>query len=73
CIVVSEETGEISMAQGGVLNKFVCPEELKVELDFLFGYKESSENKSHKPAFKFNHILSKKISGFSVLFEKNKD
>jgi len=73
CIVVSEETGEISMAQGGVLNKFVCSDELKIELDFLYGCKELSEKKSNPASSKFNHFFSKKFSKIPALFEKNED
>jgi len=40
CIVVSEETGEISLAQGGILTKYSSSEELRTELDFLYGFNE---------------------------------
>jgi len=73
CIVVSEETGEISMAQGGVLNKFVCSEELKVELDFLYGCKELSEKKPNQQPFKLDRVFSKKFSKFPILFDKKED
>jgi len=73
CIVVSEETGGISMAQGGVLNKFVCSDELKIELDFLYGCKDLNDNKSSGALCKINRIFSNKISKFPNILQKNED
>lgn len=45
CIVVSEETGEFSMAQGGLLTKFSTTDELKTELKAILGYEENDNKK----------------------------
>jgi diadenylate cyclase len=61
CIVVSEETGEISLAQGGLLTKFTSVEDLKIELDFLYGFSEIGSDKIVKQnKFDFSQIFSKK-------------
>ena len=73
CIVVSEETGDISMAMGGTLNKFVCSDELKVELDFLYGCKDFNDKKSVKERFNFTRLFSKKSSKSPVLSGKSED
>lgn len=73
CIVVSEETGEISLAMGGNLNKFVCSDELKVELDFLYGYKDSQDKKLSNQKFNIIKLFSKKILNKSVLSGKTEE
>ncbi|MFH0702741.1 MAG: diadenylate cyclase CdaA [bacterium] len=74
CIVVSEETGAISMAQGGILNKFASIEELKVELEILYGLLEMSAEKPTKEQgkFRFNHIFSKEFSRFPGFLNKKR-
>ncbi|MEI7473847.1 MAG: diadenylate cyclase CdaA [bacterium] len=43
CLVVSEETGDISMAQGGLLTKFSNTDELKRELMAVLGCNEDED------------------------------
>jgi diadenylate cyclase len=62
CIVVSEETGEFSMAQGGLLTKFSTTDELKTELIAILGYDENDnkkEDKLDKNHFDFGSFKSK--------------
>jgi diadenylate cyclase len=49
CIVVSEETGEISLAQGGILTKYNNVEELKRQLEFLYGVEIVPEKNIKSP------------------------
>ncbi|EKE03332.1 MAG: hypothetical protein ACD_20C00214G0002 [uncultured bacterium] len=61
CIVVSEETGEMSLAQGGLLTKFSSAEDLKTELDFLYGFAETSGEKvKERNKFAFTSIFTRK-------------
>lgn len=48
CLVVSEETGNISIAQGGELSLINNLEELKSELEFLYGISESVKEKTEE-------------------------
>ncbi|OGI17248.1 MAG: TIGR00159 family protein [Candidatus Melainabacteria bacterium RIFOXYA12_FULL_32_12] len=62
CLVVSEETGDISLAQGGLLTKFISAEDLKIELDFLYGFAEpGSEKAKERTRFAFPSFFSRKV------------
>ena len=63
CLVVSEETGNISIAQGGKLINIADLSELKEELDFLYGISESVKEKTEeevkeKSKFRFYNFLT---------------
>lgn len=61
CIVVSEETGEISLAQGGMMTKFANTDELKAELDFLYGFSEThTEKRKENSRFSLQNIFTRK-------------
>lgn len=61
CVVVSEETGEISLAQGGILTKYTNVDDLKIELDFLYGFSESTiEKPKEQVKLEIKKILQKK-------------
>ena len=62
CIVVSEETGEISIAQGGILSKINSPEELKAELEFLYGFSESELDRTMQGKFRLGKLFSAESS-----------
>jgi len=73
CIVVSEETGEISISQGGILNKISNPEELKIELEFLYGFTESTEEKQpQQGGFKLNKVFSGEFAKYPRFLAKMK-
>ncbi len=62
CLVVSEETGNISIAQGGNLTGITDLDELKSELEFLYGISESVKQKSEeevkeKSKFRFQNFF----------------
>lgn len=62
CLVVSEETGDISMAQGGLLTRFVTADELKNELFDIFNCSEEISEiieKNSKVSFNFNLFKAK--------------
>lgn len=73
CIVVSEETGEISVAQGGILSKFANSEELRTELEFLYGFSElKGEKISDKRVPKLSPIFPGEVPKFPNLFNYKK-
>jgi len=56
CIVVSEETGDVSIAIDGSLKKYDDLVKLKLDLERILGYKDEEDEK--KPyMFKFENIL----------------
>ncbi len=56
CIVISEETGDISIAIDGNLKKYDDLGNLKVDLERILGLKDEEE--AQKPyMFKFENIL----------------
>ena len=62
CLVVSEETGDVSISLGGELKKFEDLHSLKQELSAILGLKEEdseSNEKKDKPLFDFSKILPK--------------
>jgi len=73
CLVVSEETGDVSLAQAGVLKKCETIDELKSELEFLYGYGENASEKAKNfGKFSFNNIFLNDISKFPNILGKNK-
>ncbi|OGI02995.1 MAG: TIGR00159 family protein [Candidatus Melainabacteria bacterium GWF2_37_15] len=63
CLVVSEETGNISIAQGGKLINISDLAELKDELEFLYGISESVKEKTEeevkeKSKFRFYNFFT---------------
>lgn len=57
CLVVSEETGDISMTQGGILTKFPTLDALRKELELLYGFSEKEV--VDKSKINLNNIFSK--------------
>jgi len=57
CLVVSEETGDVSMSMDGVLKKYEDLTSLKADLDKVLGYNDS-ENDGKKTIFKINNIIT---------------
>ena len=75
CIVVSEETGNISIVQGGKLTGINDLEELKSELEFLYGISESVKEKTEeevkeKSKFRFYNFLPFEFSKYTGFFSK---
>ena len=67
CLVVSEETGDVSIAIDGSLQKYEDLVTLKTDLENILGYKKEQEDES-KTIFKINNFMtikrnSKKESG----------
>ena len=59
CIVVSEETGDVSIATEGVLKKYEDLGNLKTDLERILGYAKNDDDR--KPyIFKFENILPSK-------------
>lgn len=56
CLVVSEETGDVSMSLDGVLKKYEDLTSLKSDLDNILGYEEEVNNK--KKFFNIHNIFS---------------
>ena len=62
CLVVSEETGDVSISIDGVLKKYEDLHSLKQDLSAVLGVKEEVEDSTSqkdKPIFDFSKILSK--------------
>lgn len=59
CLVVSEETGDVSISMDGTLKKYEDLTSLKVDLENILGYKKD-EMEIKKNIFNFNTFLSKK-------------
>lgn len=59
CIVISEETGDVSVAIDGILKKYEDLGKLKSDLIRILGYKQE-EKKNHEKSFiKFDNIFGK--------------
>jgi len=56
CLVVSEETGDVSMSMDGVLKKYDDLTSLKTDLDNILGYNDPEED-SKKNIFKLNNLI----------------
>lgn len=61
CLVVSEETGDVSMSMDGVLKKYEDLASLKADLDTILGL-DDSEEENKKPVFNLNNLISSKKS-----------
>ena len=57
CLVVSEETGDVSIALGGTLKKYDDLITLKNDLETILGYKDKT-NEEKKTIFKINNIIT---------------
>lgn len=62
CLVVSEETGDVSIAVDGALKKYEDLITLKADLEKILGYKEEVE-KDKKTIFKINNFMTIKRTG----------
>lgn len=60
CLVVSEETGDVSIALDGTLKKYEDITLLKKDLEILLGYKDEEMEESNKTVFNFIRIKTKK-------------
>ncbi len=59
CIVVSEETGDVSVAIDGILKKYEDLGKLKSDLIRILGYKQEEKDKPEKNFIKFDNIFGK--------------
>lgn len=57
CLVVSEETGDVSMSLDGVLKKYEDLTSLKTDLDNILGYNDD-EKENKKTIFNINNLIS---------------
>lgn len=62
CLVVSEETGDVSIAVDGALKKYGDLITLKADLEKILGYKEEVEE-DKKTIFKINNFMTIKRTG----------
>ncbi len=62
CLVVSEETGDVSVAIDGALKKYEDLVTLKADLEKILGYKEETEE-DKKTIFKINNFMTIKRTG----------
>lgn len=58
CLVVSEETGDVSIALDGTLKKYEDLVSLKQDLEKILGYKNSEDMNDKKTIFKINNLLA---------------
>lgn len=59
CIVVSEETGDVSVAIDGILKKYDDLGKLKADLTRILGYKQEETTNHEKSFIKFDNIFGK--------------
>lgn len=59
CIVVSEETGDVSVAIDGILKKYDDLGKLKADITRILGYKQEEPKNSEKSFIKFDNIFGK--------------
>ena len=59
CIVVSEETGDVSVAIDGILKKYDDLGKLKSDLIRILGYKQEEKPNTEKNFIKFDNIFGK--------------
>lgn len=57
CLVVSEETGDVSIAMGGTLKKYEDLITLKNDLETILGYKNNTEVEK-KTIFRINNLIT---------------
>ena len=60
CLVVSEETGDVSIALDGTLRKYEDITKLKKDLEILLGYEDEDIVEENKTLFNFIKIKTKK-------------
>lgn len=60
CLVVSEETGDVSIALDGALKKYEDITQLKKDLEILLGYEDEDLVEENKTVFNFIKIKTKK-------------
>lgn len=60
CLVVSEETGDVSIALDGTLKKYDDITKLKKDLEILLGYEDEDIIEENKTVFNFIKIKTKK-------------
>ena len=58
CLVVSEETGDVSIALDGTLKKYEDLVSLKQDLEKILGYKNNEETDEKRTIFKINNLLA---------------
>lgn len=63
CLVVSEETGDVSVAIDGALRKYEDLVTLKADLEKILGYKEEIDEEDKKTIFKINNFMTIKRTG----------
>lgn len=63
CLVVSEETGDVSIALDGSLKKYDDITQLKKDLEILLGYEDEDVVEENKTVFNFIKIKTKKQVG----------
>ena len=71
CLVVSEETGDVSICIDGALKKYEDLTTLKTDLENILGIKEEKEE-DKKTIFKINHVITVKKSNKHAQFPKEK-
>ena len=59
CLVVSEETGDVSVTLDGTLKKYDDLTTLKADLEKILGIKSQSESIEKRTIFKFNNFIKK--------------
>lgn len=59
CLVVSEETGDVSVALDGTLKKYDDLTTLKADLERILGYKNQDNNSEKKTIFHLNNLIAK--------------
>ena len=62
CLVVSEETGDVSVTLDGSLKKYDDIPTLKADLENILGYKKT-EDVARKPIFKLEKLITIKKNG----------
>ena len=58
CLVVSEETGDVSIALYGTLKKYEDLVSLKVDLEKILGLKNNEDEDRKKTIFKINNFIA---------------
>jgi len=58
CLVVSEETGDVSVAMDGTLKKYEDLATLKFDLENILGLKKEMENTNQKTIFKIDNLIT---------------
>lgn len=70
CLVVSEETGDVSMSLDGVLKKYEDLTSLKADLENILGYQDPEEA-NKKTIFRINNLIN--IKKHDIEPKSNKD